>query len=175
MPALENAAHERFALAYVDNGRNGAAAYRLIYPTASPATSTTNGARLLRDARVRNRVDELTGEQISAAEHVFRQAQEYAVECLEHLMSIARDPEARHADRIRAAEIITDRGLGKPVQQVDVRQQVRYVIEAPNVMATFEEWARLAELSASAHAADVKFIEALAREAPDSTSDTPEA
>lgn len=42
-----------------------------------------------------------------------------APEALEVLKKILRNEEARDADRIRCAEIILDRGYGKPVQAVD--------------------------------------------------------
>jgi len=39
---------------------------------------------------------------------------------LDVLLAVMMDPEARTADRIRAAEIILDRGYGKPAQAVDL-------------------------------------------------------
>lgn len=39
---------------------------------------------------------------------------------LDVLVAVMTDPEARTADRIRAAEIILDRGYGKPRQAVDL-------------------------------------------------------
>ena len=36
------------------------------------------------------------------------------------LKRILMDEEAKHSDRIRCAEIILDRGYGKPVQAVDL-------------------------------------------------------
>ena len=36
------------------------------------------------------------------------------------LIEIANNPKAKDSDRIRAAEVILDRGYGKPVQAVDV-------------------------------------------------------
>jgi hypothetical protein len=43
-----------------------------------------------------------------------------APEALDVLLKILRDEEAKHGDRIRCAEIILDRGYGKPVQAVDL-------------------------------------------------------
>ena len=40
-------------------------------------------------------------------------------EALETLLAVMRDKKARNADRIRAAEIILDRGYGKPKQALD--------------------------------------------------------
>ena len=51
----------------------------------------------------------------------------------EALVRVVKDPKAKDADRIRAAEAILDRGYGKPVQAVDVDasavQQVVFVGE----------------------------------------------
>lgn len=41
-------------------------------------------------------------------------------EALAVLLSVMRDKKARNADRIKAAEIILDRGYGKPRQALDV-------------------------------------------------------
>lgn len=52
---------------------------------------------------------------------------------LKTLVRVVKDPKAKDADRIRAAEAILDRGYGKPVQAVDVDasavQQVVFVGE----------------------------------------------
>ena len=53
-------------------------------------------------------------EELKAA---FREA---APEALETLVTIMRDDTARHADRIRCAEIILDRGYGKPAQAIEI-------------------------------------------------------
>lgn len=43
-----------------------------------------------------------------------------APEALDVLKKILRDENAKHSDRIKCAEIILDRGYGKPVQAVDL-------------------------------------------------------
>lgn len=43
-----------------------------------------------------------------------------APDCCKVLCEIVNDPSARQADRIKAAEVILDRGFGKPVQAVDL-------------------------------------------------------
>ena len=43
-----------------------------------------------------------------------------APDALRVLVGIINDEKARHADRIRAAEVVLDRGYGKPVQAVDL-------------------------------------------------------
>lgn len=45
---------------------------------------------------------------------------ELAPDCCKVLCQIVNDESARHADRIKAAEVILDRGFGKPVQSVDI-------------------------------------------------------
>lgn len=47
----------------------------------------------------------------------FRQAGQ---EALDILLAVMRDDTARNADRIKCAEIILDRGYGKPRQSVDL-------------------------------------------------------
>ena len=41
-------------------------------------------------------------------------------DALRVLVKIVNDEDAKHGDRIRAAEVILDRGYGKPVQAVDL-------------------------------------------------------
>jgi len=53
--------HEMFCQAYVRNGGNSAKAYKEIYTEVTDATAQANGPRLLADARVRNRVAQLSG------------------------------------------------------------------------------------------------------------------
>lgn len=44
-------------------------------------------------------------------------AQDAAPEALQAVIDIMRNPDARPADRARAAELVMDRALGKPVQE----------------------------------------------------------
>lgn len=59
-----------------------------------------------------------------------------APDCCRVLCSIVNDESARHADRIKAAEVILDRGFGKPVQAVDLDAssipQVVFMGEVPD-------------------------------------------
>lgn len=50
-----------------------------------------------------------------------------APEALEVLKRILLDESAQHRDRIRCAEIILDRGYGKPVQAVDLEHSTAEV------------------------------------------------
>lgn len=43
-----------------------------------------------------------------------------APDALDVLVNILKDEDAKHSDRIKCAEIILDRGYGKPVQAVDL-------------------------------------------------------
>lgn len=57
-------------------------------------------------------------------------------EALRVLVSVLEDEKARDADRLRAAEIILDRGYGKPTQAVDLNAsdipQVVFVGDVPD-------------------------------------------
>jgi|SRR5579883_2155455 len=59
-------ANERqFAILYVKNGRNAAAAYRLLYPRVSPKSSTVLGCRWLAKVKVQNEIARLTAKIVS--------------------------------------------------------------------------------------------------------------
>lgn len=45
---------------------------------------------------------------------------DYSWDALNTLVTILKDDGAKHSDRIKCAEIILDRGYGKPVQAVDL-------------------------------------------------------
>jgi hypothetical protein len=149
MPALANPKHEAFAQAYEESGWNATAAYRKVYKSAT-AICTTGGSRLLRNDKVFQRIEELTGERRRAAEQVSRLAQEYAVEAIEHLAHIMRDPKVSDSTRVRASELLLERGHGKALVQVSVNQNVRFVIEAPAVASAFDTWAAGADLALQA-------------------------
>ena len=59
-----------------------------------------------------------------------------APDCCRVLCQIVNDKSARQADRIKAAEVILDRGFGKPVQAVDLDAssipQVVFMGEVPD-------------------------------------------
>lgn len=59
-----------------------------------------------------------------------------APDCCRVLCQIVNDESARQADRIKAAEVILDRGFGKPVQAVDLDAssipQVVFMGEVPD-------------------------------------------
>jgi hypothetical protein len=48
---------------------------------------------------------------------------EHSTDALEALVQIVNDKKARAGDRVRAAEVILDRGYGKPAQSVSVDAQ----------------------------------------------------
>jgi uncharacterized protein (DUF2384 family) len=151
MPALENPRHEAFAAAYVELGWNATRAYKKAYTKASAGTCATNGSSLLRKTEIFQRIEELTGEIQAAAAHVHKLAQHYAVEAIEHLVTTMRNPKASEFVRIRAAETLIERGLGKAVQQLAVNQNIRFVIEAPAVVQAFELWAAQAGAATIEH------------------------
>ena len=47
-------------------------------------------------------------------------AENSSVDALETVINILRDPEARHADKIKAAELILDRAYGKAKQGMEL-------------------------------------------------------
>jgi hypothetical protein len=46
-------------------------------------------------------------------------AREYTSDAIETAVAIMRNPEARDSDRLKAAEILLDRGHGKPRQELE--------------------------------------------------------
>ena len=56
----------------------------------------------------------------SIPEDIKQMFRSLAPDCCKVLCEIVNDPSARQADRIKAAEVILDRGWGKPVQSVDL-------------------------------------------------------
>ena len=51
-------------------------------------------------------------------------AESSSVEALETVINILRDPEAKHSDKIKAAEVILDRAYGKAKQSMDLEANV---------------------------------------------------
>lgn len=147
MPPLLNHRHEKFCQIYIDNGRRGSKAYKKAFdqPDMSEPSARTLAARLLRVDTVFVRINELEGRRAEAIEQVHKVAEEYALEVVEFMMATVRDEEAPYAMRIRAGEVVLERGLGKAIQQVQVNQRVTYVIEAPAVAASFDAWAGTVE------------------------------
>lgn len=45
-----------------------------------------------------------------------------AASCVDYLAHVLADPECSTRDRIKAAEVLLDRGYGRPVQSVDVAE-----------------------------------------------------
>jgi len=55
------------------------------------------------------------------------------VELLQIVIDIAKDPNASNKDRLRAVDMVLDRGLGKAVQQMDINGNAEYVIKVPRL------------------------------------------
>jgi len=68
----------------------------------------------------------------------FRAAGPNACECL---CKIIADPAAKDSDKIRAAEVILDRGFGKPTQSVDLEATVGAPISIA-FEGVLNEWAK---------------------------------
>lgn len=62
-----NAREQRFADEYISNGRNATQAYRVIQPNAKDTTCASNGARMLRNAKVSKYIEVKTRERLNAS------------------------------------------------------------------------------------------------------------
>jgi hypothetical protein len=72
-------------------------------------------------------------------------AKEHSFTALETVVAILQDPDAKAADRLRAADIILDRALGRPVQSTDL--DIAGGIDAGIIQVIFsdpnlDEWAK---------------------------------
>src|SRR5215210_530685 len=69
-------------------------------------------------------------------------AREHTTSAVETLVAIMSDPKAAPAARVSAANALWDRGYGKPPQHITGEGGTSYVIHAPVVSASNEEWTR---------------------------------
>src|SRR3954452_23772884 len=69
-------------------------------------------------------------------------AREHTTSAVETLVTIMNDQKAAPASRVSAANALLDRGYGKPPQHITGEGGVSYVIHAPVVSASNEEWTR---------------------------------
>ncbi len=67
---------------------------------------------------------------------------EHTQQALDTLVSIIESESAKDADRIRAAEVILDRGWGKPVQGVDVDASIEALPVSISFEGKLDEWSR---------------------------------
>lgn len=85
--------------------------------------SRRNGRKMERDERgrfVKGHAFPSSGGRPKLPEELKEAFQRASPRALEVLVKIVNDDEAKDADRIRAAEVIFDRGYGKPRQAVDL-------------------------------------------------------
>lgn len=61
-----------------------------------------------------------TGQLKSMSKEIRESFRVHTIDALEVLVEVMKNPKARNFDRVRAAEIILDRGWGKPQQSVDI-------------------------------------------------------
>lgn len=78
-------------------------------------------------------------------------ARENSIPVLQQVIKIALDEKAKHSDRLRAAEILFDRGFGKPQQGIDISTQterhnelVEKVVSDPKLLEIAKELYRKA-------------------------------
>lgn len=98
MPALANQRHEKFAQR-IASGMSGAAAYRTTYG-ARGATAEVNASKLLRNAKVRDRVADL--KECSATAAILSLSEKREI-----LAGVVRggEADAKLSDRLRALEL----------------------------------------------------------------------
>lgn len=71
-------------------------------------------------------------------------AQEHSEAALMAVVDILNDPDARTVDRLRAADIILDRGLGKPLQssQIDFEGDIQGRMIEVVFSSDLERWSK---------------------------------
>lgn len=71
-------------------------------------------------------------------------AQQHTPEAFEAVLDVLRDPEAKTADKLKAADMILDRGLGKPLQanQVEIDADLNGRLVEVVFTPQLEEWSK---------------------------------
>lgn len=75
-------------------------------------------------------------------------AEQYSLPALKKAIEIIQDDDTRTADKLRAIEIILDRGIGKPIQTVDIGNKDGETFKTANIdfsKFTIEELRELIE------------------------------
>lgn len=118
-----NAREQRFADEYISNGRNATQAYRVIQPNAKDTTCASNGARMLRNAKVSKYIEVKTRERLNASNLT---AQDVIDELIaigfakpqkgvskqydrlndELVLDMEYESTAKHEDRLKALELL---------------------------------------------------------------------
>ncbi len=118
MPVLKNARWERFAQ-NIAKGMAIGKAYTAAGYKAKGHTATVNGARLLRNADIKARIEFLQGADADQIIEVRDAAREHTREAIETLVSVMNSTEAPAAARVAASQGILDRGYGKATQHIE--------------------------------------------------------
>ena len=118
-----NAREQRFADEYISNGRNATQAYKTIQPNAKDTTCASNGARMLRNAKVSKYIEEKTRERLNAsnltAQDVIDEliaigfakpqkgvSKQYDRLNNELVLDMEYENTAKHEDRLKALELL---------------------------------------------------------------------
>jgi hypothetical protein len=123
MPVLKNARHERFAQNKA-KGMSIGPAYTAAGYKAKDHSAEVNGARLLKNAEVQNRIAELQGSTAKQITDVRDAARQHTQAAVETLVSVMQDLKAPHSARVAAANGILDRGYGKATQHIEAELSV---------------------------------------------------
>ncbi len=123
MPVLKNARHERFAQNKA-KGMSIGPAYTAAGYKAKDHSAEVNGARLLKNAEVQNRIAELQGSTAKQITDVRDAARQHTQAAVETLVSVMQDLKAPHSARVAASNGILDRGHGKAVQHIEAEISV---------------------------------------------------
>jgi phage terminase small subunit len=129
MPALDNVRHERFCLAlFGDASASATHAYKKAgYAPANNNVAAVNAWHLLRNPKIKARLDELKQEQAKAASLTREEILERILEA--HELAIAR---GQAAGALRALEMLGQElhGMFKGHAQVDVSARMREMTDA---------------------------------------------
>ncbi len=123
MTILKNARHERFAQNKA-KGMSIGPAYTAAGYKAKDHSAEVNGARLLKNAEVQNRIAELQGSTAKQITDVRDAARQHTLAAVETLVSVMEDLKAPHSARVAAANGILDRGYGKATQHIEAEVNV---------------------------------------------------
>lgn len=140
---------QRFADEYISNGRNATQAYKTIQPNAKDTTCASNGARMLRNAKVSKYIEGKTRERLNAsnltAQDVIDEliaigfakpqkgvSKQYDRLNNEVVLDMEYENTAKHEDRLKALELLgKNLALFTDKQDVNLSGTVVFVDDVP--------------------------------------------
>ena len=118
MPVLKNPRHERFAQ-NLAKGMSATEAYKEAGYKSIGHAAEANGARLMRNDKVKARIAELQGSTAKQITDIRDLSRQFTAEAVELQVTIMRDKEAPASVRLAASMALHDRGHGKAVQYIE--------------------------------------------------------